>query len=85
MPYKKSSTTDAAIPPKQVWVPEELQKKTIWTKPGVKSTEFWGAIAITILQLSKVVALPSWAMPVTWGLYTLARGWAKAGGPEITE
>jgi len=60
-------------------------RKTKWTKPGIKSTEFWGAIGITILQLSKIVALPTWAAPIAWGLYTIARGLAKSGGPEITE
>lgn len=63
----------------------EAKQKTIWTKPGVKSTEFWGVIALTIMQITKIVALPTWAAPVAWGLYTLARGMAKSGGPEITK
>lgn len=82
---KKSSTMETKTSPKQEWIPETLLKKTIWTKPGLKSTEFWSAIGISLLQLSKVVVLPSWAMPVAWGLYTIARGLAKSGGPEITE
>lgn len=64
---------------------KKKEPKTKWTKPGVKSTEFWGAIGITLLQISKVIALPPWAAPVVWGLYTMARGLAKSGGPEITE
>ena len=60
-------------------------QKTTWTKPGWKSTEFWAAIGVTLAQVSKVFALPPWATPVIWGLYTLARGFAKSGGPEIIE
>ena len=78
---KTSKTVSKTTIPKPVMA----KPKVTWTKPGVKSTEFWGAIAITILQISKVAALPSWAAPVAWGLYTLARGLAKSGGPEITE
>lgn len=85
MPYKKKDTTDAASPPKQVWIPAVQPQKATWTKPGFKSTEFWGVIAITIMQITKVVALPPWAAPVALGLYTVARGLAKSGGPEITE
>lgn len=64
---------------------QNKELKTKWTKPGLQTTEFWAAVGITLLQVTKVVALPSWATPIVWGLYTMARGLSKAGGPEISE
>lgn len=66
-------------------MPQKKEIKTKWTKPGLQSTEFWAAIGVTLLQITKVIALPPWAIPIVWGVYTVARGLAKAGGPEITE
>ena len=53
-----------------------------WSKPGIKTTEFWGASILSVLSMVKVVPLPPWTAPLVWGLYVIARGLSKMGGPE---
>lgn len=48
-------------------------------KPGIKTSEFWLAVATQVLGLLNVLPLPPVAYPIITGLYIISRGLAKAG------
>lgn len=56
-----------------------------WSKPGYKTTEFAGATILSALSMIKGLPLPAWTAPLVWGLYVIARGMSKMGGPEIED
>lgn len=62
-----------------------VNNKKVWSKPGWKSTEFWGASIISVLNIAKAFPLPNWTTPAVWIAYAIARGMSKMGGPEIEQ